>query len=188
VAAAVVDRVGVLGSMRITGLVVPLTALLLSPVLAAAGRVADRRRDEMADRVALLEQLRIFEGAARAAVEEVAAGMTAEPLPAGTVVIREGEPADDFFIAVSGTFSVSVAGNPLPDMGPGDYFGEIGLLRGSPRTATVIATTDAQVYRIRGTDFLRAITQGPAMSAALRLGIDVRLARTTPGLAGGRVG
>lgn len=64
-------------------------------------------------------------------------------------------------------------------MGPGDYFGEIGLLSAGPRTAHVDAREDVRVLRIPGEDFVTALTETPATSAFME-GARLRLARTHP--------
>ena len=63
-------------------------------------------------------------------------------------------------------------------LAPGDYFGEIGLLHHVPRTATVTTSSDCDLWRLDGDDFLRIVNQGAGTSARLRAGIATRLART----------
>jgi predicted MFS family arabinose efflux permease len=179
VSGAVVSTLGLSRTLLLTGLLVPVAALVASPVLAAIGRTNDQRRGALAGRVAVLEGLHIFEGASRAALEEVAAGMTEESVPAGTVVVREGEPADDFFVITEGAFGVTTVGTPAPELGPGDYFGEIGVLQHRPRTATVRAVTAGVLYRVPGTRFAAAVATAPILPSTLRQGIDVRLGRTS---------
>jgi CRP-like cAMP-binding protein len=65
-------------------------------------------------------------------------------------------------------------------LGPGDYFGEIGLLERIPRTATVLAEADAAVWRLAGDDFLGILNQVPSTSGTLLDGVVGRLARTHP--------
>jgi CRP-like cAMP-binding protein len=102
------------------------------------------------------------------------------------VVIREGDEPDDFFAIRSGGFEVhsigEVAGPPrlVNTMGPGDWFGEIGLIEKIPRTATVTTTDAAVVWRIAGDEFLGALELAPAFPGPLNSGITQRLARTHP--------
>jgi CRP-like cAMP-binding protein len=81
--------------------------------------------------------------------------------PGGTDIIREGEPGDAFFMVVDGTTEVIEAGQHQADLGPGASFGEIALIRGIPRPATVRATTDVTVYRLPSSYFLSAVTGHP---------------------------
>jgi CRP-like cAMP-binding protein len=100
--------------------------------------------------------------------------------------VREGEPAEDFFVVRSGTLEVSSTGEGasapavVNTLGAGDYFGEIGLLEHIVRTASVTATTRCDLYRIPGEVFLDSVTQSPATSAALVEGMTGSLARTHP--------
>lgn len=77
---------------------------------------------------------------------------------AGEVVIREGEQGDRFYMIEDGQASVSLAGREMAMLGPDDFFGEIALLREIPRTATVAAVTDLQLYALERDDFLAAFT------------------------------
>jgi CRP-like cAMP-binding protein len=64
---------------------------------------------------------------------------------AGTVIAREGEPGIGLFIIMDGTAEVSIGGRKKATLGPGEFFGEIALLDGGPRTATVSAKTDVRL-------------------------------------------
>ena len=88
------------------------------------------------------------------------AGRPADPVPvgAGEVVVREGDVADRFFVIESGLVEVTQRGRVLRREGPGDFFGEIGLLRDVPRTATVTAVEDTVLHGARPDDFLDAVT------------------------------
>jgi MFS family permease len=186
VAPVVFGLAGLPAALAVAGLTVPVLALAALPRLTALGRSADRRRRELAERVELLDRLRIFEGAPGTAVESVAASLVPESVHPGDVVIREGDPADDLFVVRSGRLEVLSAGEAGVDqvhvrsLGPGDYFGEIGLLERIPRTATVRATTEGDLYRIDGDGFLEAVGQAPGLPGVLRLGVAHRLARTHP--------
>jgi CRP-like cAMP-binding protein len=128
----------------------------------------------------------VFEGAPRQALETLAAAMEEQPVPAGAVVVAEGEEADAFYVVRSGTLAVLSAGERggtparVNTLGPGDYFGEIGLLERIPRTATVQAESDSVVERLAGDDFLGILNQAPSTSGTLLDGVVGRLARTHP--------
>ena len=79
---------------------------------------------------------------------------------AGETIVREGEPGDRFFVVSSGT--VEILGKEL---GPGEAFGEIALLRDVPRTATATARTDVALVALERGPFVAAVT-GHAPSAA----------------------
>jgi ATP-binding cassette subfamily B protein len=135
--------------------------------------------------VDVLASLAIFSGAPRQALEALADRASRESVPAGTVVIREGEAPDDFFVVLDGVLDVSSIGESgeqreLGALATGDHFGEIGLLEELPRTATVVATTDSSLLRIPGEDFVAAVNQAPSMSGTLVDGIVGRLSRTHP--------
>lgn len=173
--------VGVLGlpaALVVLGagpVVVAAIALVLLPGFDAD---AGRSRAALAPRVELLAGLRLLDGAGIPALERLAAAATEERVPPGRVVLREGDPADDLFVLVDGSLAVEhAATGPLPALTAPDYLGEIGLLRRTPRTATVTATTDAVLWRIPGALFLDAVTAG-GPSSVLTAGMRTRLART----------
>jgi CRP-like cAMP-binding protein len=84
--------------------------------------------------------------------------------PAGEVVTTEGANADAFFVVESGEAAVSVQGEDRGAMGAGDCFGEVALLMGSERTATIKATSDLQCYRLPADEF-RDIVEGSPLIA-----------------------
>lgn len=81
----------------------------------------------------------------------------------GDTVIRQGDPADRFYVIVDGQFAVSHEDSGAPaghlrTLGPDDVFGEIGLLTGAPRTATVTAVTDGRLLALDADDFLELVS------------------------------
>lgn len=137
-------------------------------------------------RIKLLESLDLFAGASRLAVERLAQTATEVMVAAGDVVIREGDEADALWVLVTGEVTVSARGEAararrLRTMGAGTYFGEIGLLRRVPRTATVEALEPCTLLRIDGADFLDAV-QNAGVSSSMLSQSTARLARTHPRL------
>jgi MFS family permease len=98
----------------------------------------------------------------------------AKPLEvrAGETVVRQGEPADRFYVILDGEFHVSqseagTAPHHLRTLGRDDVFGEIGLLTGAPRTATVTATTGGRLLALDGGDFLELVSSAPDLRPRL---------------------
>ena len=84
---------------------------------------------------------------------------------AGEAVFRQGDPGDRFYVIADGEVMVAPIGRPAVALRPGGSFGEIALLRDVPRTATVIARTDAMLLALERDVFIAAVT-GHAPSAA----------------------
>jgi len=122
-------------------------------------------------RIALLRRTALM-GATPARLETAARRMVEVDAPAGSVVIRQGAAADRFYVIEEGRVVVSQTGDDgvertLRELGPADPFGEIGLLTGSPRTATVTALTDVRLLALGREDFLELVGSGPDLSSSL---------------------
>jgi CRP-like cAMP-binding protein len=126
---------------------------------------------------ATLRELDLFSGLSQRELEEVAQLADEVEVEAGRVLGREGSIAYEFFVIEEGTASVEVDGKHVVDLGPGEWFGEIGLLASDRRTATVTATTPMRLAVIFGPAF-RSLTQRlPKVGETIRAEIDERLAR-----------
>lgn len=116
--------------------------------------------------IALLRRVALFDPLPAPELEAIArhaAWLTAAP---GSVVIREGEAGDRYFVLASGAVRIEREGRHLRDLAaPGDGFGEIALLRDVPRTATVTATTESVLLTIDRRSFLGAVTGNPQVGA-----------------------
>ena len=114
----------------------------------------------------LLITLPMFAPLPLAITDLLAAEIEPRQFPASTVVIREGEPGDHFYLIIEGSATVSVHGAPRPSLHRGDCFGEIALLRDTPRTATVTAEQPLHTLALGREQFLTAVTGNPTSITA----------------------
>lgn len=170
-------------ALVLLGAGVALTAVLLAPLVVRTDRRTARTADLLAGRVAVLSGLELFQGAGRPALERLAGAIRVQQLPAGTVLIQEGEPADALWVLADGALAVtsSTQREAIPEVTAPDVVGEIGVLRGVPRTATVTAATPVTVWRLSAEDYVQSF----APERLPLIGLDtvsVRLGRTHPQL------
>ena len=90
---------------------------------------------------------------------------------------REGSIAYEFFVIEDGAAEVTIDGRHVTDLGPGDFFGEIGSLERERRTATVTATTPIRLIVMLGSEFRAMERDMPALAQQVREAIEERLAR-----------
>jgi MFS family permease len=106
----------------------------------------------------LLRSIPVFAPLSLPVLDQLARQLERVEAAAGSVIIREGEEGDRFYIVESGRVEATHAGSVLSVSGPGEPFGEIALLRDVPRTATVTATEDTVLLALKRADFLTAVT------------------------------
>jgi CRP/FNR family transcriptional regulator, cyclic AMP receptor protein len=97
----------------------------------------------------------------------------------GEALAVEGETGDAFVVILRGTADVTIGNEQVRTLGPGDYFGEVALLDGGPRTATVIAATPIDAYEIKRANFRWVIQNAPTLTESLLLGVAARLREAT---------
>jgi MFS family permease len=137
-------------------------ATVLSIVL--IGRAADLAPGRYDAELRRIARLPIFGGLKVAGIESALRRLEPVRVEAGDVVVRQGEPADRFFIVGEGTFEVTIAAadgasRHVRTLGPDAVFGERGLLGGTPRTATVTAREPGLLFAMDGPDFLALVTK-----------------------------
>ena len=106
----------------------------------------------------LLRACRCSRRSSRKTLEAIAQQLGRREVPAGEVVIREGDPGDRFYVVESGRTTATHDGQVLSSQGPGDPFGEIALLRDVPRTATVTADEPTVLLYLERDAFLAAVS------------------------------
>jgi MFS family permease len=153
------------------GAVLPLVALLAGRSLLAVDRTATVPVTE----IALLRSSPTFGMLAAPELERLARGLTPTGAVAGEAFIREGDQGDTAYLVADGTLDVSVGGQPVAELGRGDLVGEIALLRGGLRTATVVPREEARLYELDGEAFLEAVGAHRPTAGALDSLIERRL-------------
>ncbi len=173
---------GVVVALVVVGAGIPAVALLGLPALLRADRTSAQVAARLRPRVSLLSSLDLLADADRTTLERLAAVAGEVTAPSGTVLIRQGDPADALWILARGELSVCItsAGSEPRELAPvtaPGYVGELGLLKGIPRTATVRASQDSTLLRIAAPDFLAAMEAGRPSPSLLAVA-GARLART----------
>jgi len=165
-----VTQVGYLEVLGVGGILIIISAVIAFVLLGPSLRRATDPATEVLRRVS---RLPLFAGVPPSALEAAAARLDPMDVTAGTVVIRQGDPADRFFLIESGSFAVDQADpatgevRRLRVMGPDDVFGELGLMRQAPRSATVTAEADGRLLVLDGPEFLELLSAGAALSGLL---------------------
>ena len=170
--------IGARGALIATGALLPTLSVLLWTRLRALDGVGMVPRDALD----LLRGLPLFRPLPGPILEELASKLLVVSSSPGEQVIREGDAGDRFYVIGSGEVDVSAEGRPMATLGPGDYFGEIALLRDLPRTATVRAKSEARLYALERDEFLSAVTGHPESAEAADAVVASRLAGLRPGL------
>jgi MFS family permease len=169
-APVLIHVVGIRWALVTTGAVLPALAALTWRQLQAID--AESPPPEHLD---LLERIPIFQPLPAPSLERLASQLDPVSAAAGTEVVRQGDPGDRFFVVESGKLRVTVDGTATGELGPGDSFGEIALLRDVPRTATVTAETDSELLALGREEFLDAVTGHPPSARAADAVVGARL-------------
>lgn len=168
-----ISLLGIEGALIATGALLPALAVAFASKVAridASAVVPD------AEELRILGSVPIFAPLPGGTLEHLAARLVPLRLDAGTVIVREGDAGDRFYIVAEGKIEVTQSGATIAELDAGGYFGEIALLRDVPRTATVTTRTSAVLYALDRDDFLAAVTGHPPSSEAAETVMSARLA------------
>jgi MFS family permease len=167
-----ISWLGIKASFIAVGALLPALVLLLGRQVARVD--ADAAAPEV-EELRILASVPIFAPLPGGSLEHVAGRLVPLRLEPNTVIVREGDAGDRFYIVAEGEIEVSQDGVPITNLTAGGYFGEIALLRDVPRTATVTARTSAVLYALDRDDFLAAVTGHPQSAEAAETVMAARL-------------
>ncbi len=178
VTGAIVAAFGVTWGLAVAGLLVPVVVGLAWVGIGALDRDA---RPPDPEALELLRRLPIFAPLSAPSIERILAELSWLEVPAGDALIREGDAGDRFYVISDGRATVTQRGTFLREVGPGDQVGEIAILRGVPRTATVTATTALRLVAIERERFIEAVTGHPVSRATAEAVVVDHLRRSEAG-------
>jgi CRP-like cAMP-binding protein len=166
-ASALVNATSLEGSFWILGAGALIVAVSCVLGLRGLDEASHRRTEELASRLDVVEGLPVTAGVPQLVLERLASASELRPLSPGTDVVVQGEPADALYAVVSGQVVVHQDGVVRVHLGPGDSFGERGLLDNAPRNATVTTEMETLVLWIDGDVLLEALEAAPTLGPAL---------------------
>ena len=166
-----VDRLGPRSALVVAGSILPVLTIFTFPRLRAIdGAVVIPERQ-----LRMLQSIPLFNPLPPTTLERLAAHLAPVAAVAGTELVREGDAGDLFYVVEAGHVEVTRAGGRVTDLGPGDYFGEIALLRDVPRSATCTAKTNVELYTIDRKRFVSAVTGNSTSASEIESVIHRRL-------------
>ena len=172
-------------SLRASLLILGTAALAITLLCGLGLRGLDalnaRRADALTSRVKVLQGLPVMVGVPQIVLEQVASAAQFCPLPPGIDVVVQAAPAHAFYAVVDGRVVVHRDGKAVVHLGPGDSFGERGLLDRAPRNATVTTEMDTTLLRVEGDALLDALEAAPDLRPALDLSSTAPGVHVPPG-------
>ena len=136
----------------------------------------------MATTVEVLRSVPLFEGMSDDAVATIAGVAEELVYPAGSELTRQGYPGESFIVIVTGRASVDVDGQGIRELGAGEYLGEISLIDGGPRTATVTAIESIEALVLPRVAFDRLIDEFPGVRMDVLAALTRRIRERAPAL------
>jgi CRP-like cAMP-binding protein len=124
-----------------------------------------------------LRELELFSGVDEQLIDRLARSAELKPASPGVVLAREGASGYTFFVILSGTVEVERGGTFLETLGPGDFFGEMAILGGSRRNATVTASSPVELLVLFGTEFRTLEQDHPDVADRIKHTVAERVER-----------
>src|SRR5262245_33410875 len=136
--------------------------------------------DDLRPRNALLRRSHLMQGMTDRTLEAIGDMTTEVRFAPGEAIVREGDLGDAFFVITAGSAVVEHDGQQLRQLGEGDFFGEISLIDGQPRTATITATEEVSALTLGRTQFQRLLDEHPSVRLELLMALTERLRKVAP--------
>ena len=127
------------------------------------------------EKMTYLQRVSLFEACSTRQLRAIARTAEVQEVPAGEVLARTGEPGDRFFVIVDGSARIDVSAQNQSRMGPGTFFGEMSLLDGEPRSATVVADTAMRLLVIHRRDFATLLRDVPSLTQRILITLCQRV-------------
>jgi len=124
----------------------------------------------------LLRRVSLFVACSSKEAARIARLASERTVPAGTSVVTEGEPGDDFYVVAEGLLSATVNGAKVGSITAGSFFGELALLDPGPRVATVTAELPTRLLTISASGFRQVLDEHPAVAGKIAKTLAIRLA------------
>jgi MFS family permease len=177
-APALLSVLGTKGALVVAGLLLPVLVVPAWPVL----RRIDRETVISVERLQRLAQVPFLSLLPESTLEQLAQAVVEEPMSVGQELVRQGEPGDRFYVIDTGSVDVYVDGQLTTRLGPGEYFGEVALLRDTPRTATVHAREDGLLLTLSRDSFVPAVAGYAPSHGSAEAVVGLRLGPARAGL------
>ena len=132
----------------------------------ATGFYEEVRRQDFVRNWQLVAAVPLFQKLGSGALIEIVRALRPRIVPAGGIICRKGEAGDQMFFIVEGRVSVATP-NPV-ELGSGSFFGEMALITGEPRSATVSATTEVSLLSLYSSDFQMLSSSSPEIADIIR--------------------
>jgi CRP-like cAMP-binding protein len=127
------------------------------------------------EKLALLAKSPFLAGLGRKELEEVGRLADEVDVPAGRVLMREGDIGREFYVVIDGEIDFERDGEHIRTMGPGEFFGDIALITERPRTATVTTKTASRLLVLAHREFHSLLDRFPAIRMAILESVALRL-------------
>jgi CRP-like cAMP-binding protein len=134
------------------------------------------------DRIDRLEEVGLLAGCSRRQLRAIARISEVIEVPAATVLARAGTAGEEFFLILDGSARVEVSPRKRSRLEPGQYFGEMSLLDGGPRSASVTAETPLRLLVIKRRDFTTLLKEAPELTQSLLTTLSHRVRQAEAGL------
>ncbi len=175
-ASSMVEWFGVQTALVAIGLVCPIAAVFSWRSL----RILDRSVGALDVDAGLLQRVPMFSTLPLPAVEQLARGLEPVTVAAGDAVFKQGDTGDRYYLIESGEVDVVGDGRVVATLGPGEGFGEIALLRSTPRTASVVAKSDLRLQALDSDRFLPVVLGYTPSAQRAAADVDDLLGRYKP--------